>query len=135
VAMAVEETLHYPIEGPIALHDWASNKPVGAGFVRLGPNRRMFSISMAHQLHCLRIIRAALINETPTAFQHSHHCLNYIRQMTLCNPDLTLERFDPLDRDFEVDRVGATHVCKDWTAVYTAFSENLADFKQYVNEL
>lgn len=45
-------------------------------------------------------------------------------EMVLCHPDLTLEPFDPLERDFEVERVGATHVCRDWTAVLENLDRN-----------
>ncbi|KAK0466169.1 uncharacterized protein EV420DRAFT_1510297 [Desarmillaria tabescens] len=48
-----------------------------------------------------------------------------IRQMILCNPDLTLEPADMLTRNYEIKRVGATHVCKDWSRVYEEMERNV----------
>ncbi|TDL29999.1 hypothetical protein BD410DRAFT_759159 [Rickenella mellea] len=136
VLMTVEESGHYPLEGPEAIYEWASNAPKGYGYVRLGPNRRTLCVSMFHQLHCLRLIRNALVapDDPLSSIYHSHHCLNYIRQMALCSPDLTLEPFDPLDRDFDVDKIGATHVCRDWSAVYTEMSRNWDNWETFWNQ-
>ncbi|TDL29998.1 hypothetical protein BD410DRAFT_49513 [Rickenella mellea] len=54
--------------------------------------------------------------------------------MALCSPDLTLEPFDPLDRDFDVDKIGATHVCRDWSAVYTEMSRNWDNWETFWNQ-
>ncbi|TDL29700.1 hypothetical protein BD410DRAFT_780178 [Rickenella mellea] len=133
VLMTVEESVHYPLDGPESIYEWASNAPSGYGYVRLGSNHRTLCVSMFHQLHCLRLIRNALINpEDPlSSIYHSHHCLNYIRQSALCSPDLTLEPFDPLERDFSVDRIGATHVCRDWSAVYSEMSRNWNSWESF----
>ncbi|KAJ7744017.1 hypothetical protein DFH07DRAFT_978688 [Mycena maculata] len=126
VAMVVEETRSYPIEGdPDAREIWATTNSKGFGYVRLGSEDRAFAVAMFHQLHCVRLLRAALAGRYDTTSRgHVHHCLNYIRQMILCSPNLTLEPPDVLSRDFEVDRIGATHVCSDWTAMYSAAEQN-----------
>ncbi|KAG7451996.1 uncharacterized protein BT62DRAFT_926199 [Guyanagaster necrorhizus] len=54
-------------------------------------------------------------------------CLTYLRQMILCNPDLTLEPADVLTWDHEIKRTGATHVCKDWSKVHDAMRRNYND--------
>lgn len=54
---------------------------------------------------------------------HTHHCLNYLRQTTLCSADLTLEPGDFVTRNFETDRVGALHTCRDWSAAYNMMKE------------
>ncbi|TDL20999.1 hypothetical protein BD410DRAFT_323948 [Rickenella mellea] len=135
VLLTVEESVHYPLEGSQALFEWASSAPSATGFVRLGPTHRTLCVSMFHQLHCLRYIRNGIVNprDPSSSIYHSHHCLNYIRQSILCNPDLTLEPFDPLDRDFSVDRVGATHVCRDWSAVYAEMSKNWEHWQSFWN--
>lgn len=51
-----------------------------------------------------------------------------MQQMILCSPDLTLEPFDVLDRDFEVDRFGATHTCPDWNVMYEEMEDNWNDW-------
>ncbi|KAG0705821.1 hypothetical protein DFH29DRAFT_799515, partial [Suillus ampliporus] len=96
--------------------------PRGHGFVRLGPNGREFGVSMFHQLHCLQMIRLALINGPN---DHSAHCLNFLRQAILCNSDTTL---DPTTVNPEgmtgSDGLGVTHVCRDWSQVYAYVTEN-----------
>ncbi|KAJ7160005.1 hypothetical protein C8R43DRAFT_1086874 [Mycena crocata] len=126
VAMTVEETRSYPIDGgPDALEIWATTSSKGYGYVRLGSEQRVFAVSMFHELHCVRLMRAALAGRYDTyARGHMHHCLNYLRQMILCSPNLTLEPSDVLSRDFELDRVGATHVCMDWSALYSEAADN-----------
>lgn len=82
VAMMVEETQSYPLDGgPNAREIWATTNAKGFGYVRLGSEHRAFAVSMFHQLHCTRLIHAALAGkyDAPTR-GHMHHCLNYIRQ-------------------------------------------------------
>jgi hypothetical protein len=87
------------------------------------PSGRMFGVSMFHQIHCLQMLRLALINGPS---DHSGHCLNFLRQAILCNSDITL---DPLLDDSEgavksTDGMGVTHVCRDWSQVYAYITEN-----------
>ncbi|KAJ6583268.1 hypothetical protein B0H10DRAFT_1636999, partial [Mycena sp. CBHHK59/15] len=126
VRMTVEETRSYPIGGG---HDsfemWATTSSKGFGYVRLGNEHRAFAVAIFHQLHCVRLIHAGLTGRYDAATRsHMHHCLNYIRQMILCSPDLTLEPADVLSRHFEVDRIGATHICSDWSALYAEAGKN-----------
>jgi hypothetical protein len=84
---------------------------------------RAFGISMFHQIHCLHMIRLALINGPD---DHSGHCLNFLRQGILCNCDTTL---DPLVINLDgtttgTDGLGVTHVCRDWSQVYAYVTEN-----------
>jgi hypothetical protein len=53
--------------------------------------------------------------------------------MILCSPDLTLESADVLSRDFEVDRIGATHICSDWGALYAEAEKNWGTWRESVN--
>ena len=55
---------------------------------------------------------------------HIGHCLSYLRQNALCGADLALEPGNFEERDFEIDRVGATHTCKQWTGVYSTMNAN-----------
>ncbi|KAJ7662325.1 hypothetical protein B0H17DRAFT_1020178 [Mycena rosella] len=134
VAMTVEETWSYPIHGDDAQELWATTSSKGFGYVRLGPEHRAFAVAMFHQLHCVRLLRAALDGRYDAVSRgHMHHCLNYIRQMILCSPNLTLEPPDVLSRDFEIGRIGATHVCSDWSAMYRDAAENWAEWFNIVN--
>ncbi|KAH7919979.1 hypothetical protein BV22DRAFT_1040402, partial [Leucogyrophana mollusca] len=93
--------------------------PRANGFVKLGKQGRTFGVSMFHQMHCLMMIRKAVI-EKDSADSHTHHCLNFIRQAILCASDTTL---DPLRNDGHgklrgSDGVSVVHVCRDWEKVY-----------------
>ncbi|KZT63843.1 hypothetical protein DAEQUDRAFT_770243 [Daedalea quercina L-15889] len=84
--------------------------PRAHGFVKLGPDGRDFGVSMFHQIHCLSMIREAMVNG---ANDHAAHCLNFMRQAILCNADTTLEV-----------TTETTHTCKDFTQVYDYIAEN-----------
>ncbi|KAK7042607.1 hydrolase-4 domain-containing protein [Favolaschia claudopus] len=126
IAIPVQETRHYPVTGDEATMEWASYTPPGSGYLRLGPERRDFALAMTHEDHCLRIIRAVLAN--PSLFQAvaMPYCFNYIRQMILCSPNLTLESPRVLSPTYNITtaRHGAVHVCKDWRKVYEALTAN-----------
>lgn len=94
--------------------------------MRLGPEGRAFAISMYHQLHCLRLMRYALAAGDHSDLKSTHfgHCLIYLRQLILCNPDLTLEPYNVLEDDYDVKQDGSTHVCQDWRQVYDAMASN-----------
>ncbi|THH08336.1 hypothetical protein EW146_g9027 [Bondarzewia mesenterica] len=132
VLLTVEESTHYPLAGADALKQWASTAPRSIGYVRLGAPQRTLCVSMFHQLHCLRALRLR-IDEGVGSLAHAQHCLNYLRQMVLCSPDLTLEPFDPLKRDFEVQRTGATHECRDWRTVYAEIDRNWDAWRRDAN--
>ncbi|OJA16844.1 hypothetical protein AZE42_03620 [Rhizopogon vesiculosus] len=140
VALTFNSSEHYSTSGIMAWSEWNSLDyfPRGHGFVRLGPNGiiftpscvrrspfagRIFGISMFHQIHCMEMIRLALIHGPN---KRSGHCLNFLRQTILCNSDITL---DPLLDDSDgtmggTDGLGVTHVCRDWSQVYSYVAEN-----------
>lgn len=125
VRFVEEESVRFALDLPEAKIEWLSTSPPGTGFVALGAENRGFFVAMFHQLHCLRLFRAALTGQNNQ--KHTHHCLNYLRQWSLCQADLTLEPGDFTTRDFEQHRVGATHVCKDWGELYDSVSVNWRD--------
>ncbi|KAJ7230409.1 hypothetical protein GGX14DRAFT_4127 [Mycena pura] len=67
VAMAMEKSRHYAIAGPDALDEWASNSPVGYGYIRRGIPRVL----------CGDVPRAALPARHPSRSrpfeQDAHH--------------------------------------------------------------
>lgn len=125
IEMVVEESVHYVAGGSGGKEEWRYQRGFGFdGAARLGANNRTFAVSLYHQEHCLLYLHAQLTdraNNDDGRFAHHQHCLNYLRQQALCHPDLTLERGDFATRDFEVDRVGETHVCRDFE---TAWDDN-----------
>ncbi|KAJ6561242.1 hypothetical protein DFH09DRAFT_1160866 [Mycena vulgaris] len=124
VKMVVEESVHYSLS-PDSKAVWYAAFPDGDGSVALGPHHRTFFVSMYHEIHCLQQFRDVLVEPTPKVpWAHLHHCLNYLRERALCQGDLTLEPGDFAARDFAQDRVGATHVCRDWSAVIEKVDDN-----------
>jgi hypothetical protein len=132
--MVVEETVHYPLYGKSAEEEWLSNSPLGDGNLSHEPTHRALFVSMFHEMHCVRQIRREL--EKPLKDRrlgHSRHCLRYLREVILCQGDLTLEPGDFTMRNFTHERVGSTHVCRDWTQVYDRMRVNSNRWLGYLN--
>ncbi|KAG1866876.1 hypothetical protein F4604DRAFT_2022646 [Suillus subluteus] len=112
VALTFEDSKYYSTSRLTAWSEWnlLHHFAEGHGFVR-----RLFGVSMFHQIHCLQMIRLALINGSN---DHSGHCFNFLRQAILCNSDTTL---DPVYINGSMagsDGLGVTHICRDWSQVY-----------------
>ncbi|KAJ7220013.1 hypothetical protein GGX14DRAFT_695140 [Mycena pura] len=128
VKMIVEESIHYSLL-PEQKEAWYAAFPDGVGSVRLGLHHRTFFVSMFHELHCLQQFRDTLVEPNPrVAWGHLHHCLNYLRERALCQADLTLEPGDFTTRNFALERVGSTHICRDWDAVISKVENNWDDW-------
>ncbi|KAJ7830822.1 hypothetical protein B0H14DRAFT_2806504 [Mycena olivaceomarginata] len=101
VAMTMEETRHTRSRAPTrSMNGPPAPRWATAVHVRLGPEYRGFAMGMFHELHCLHVMRLVLGENDKGA------------------------PADVLTRDFETDRVGATHVCKDWSMVYDETADN-----------
>lgn len=134
IIMSVEESYSFSIQGAQSTRDWSTTQPFPSGSIRLGPENRHFAVSAFHQLHCLGIMRTMLAGPQEIwSGEHMHHCLNYLRQMILCNPDLTLEPADILQRDFDIQRFGSLHVCRDFVALYDDVKVNNNRWEQSKN--
>ncbi|PCH39114.1 hypothetical protein WOLCODRAFT_85109 [Wolfiporia cocos MD-104 SS10] len=134
VALTVEESVHYPLSGSDSDDEWNSLSSEGYGYVRLGLNNRLFIVTMFHELHCLRMLNFAFGGDRVATPEHIRHCLGYLKEGILCSPDLTIEPGNFEERDFEVERTGATHICRDWSAVYPVMSENYRSWKHSTAE-
>ncbi|KXN87294.1 hypothetical protein AN958_08983, partial [Leucoagaricus sp. SymC.cos] len=121
-----EETVHYALHGNGSDDEWSSLTPDGHNFVRLGEDQRLFVLTMFHEMHCLDVLHKAFRKDPLASPGHIHHCLNYLRQGALCSPDLSLEPGNFEEKDFSVERAGATHVCRDWEIVYEAMSKSMS---------
>lgn len=129
--MTLENTAHYTLNASDSDAEYRSIYPGHhLGFVFLGPKQRFFGISMFHQIHCLDALRQAVLgrHENATieeAHEHTTHCLNYLRQSILCSADTTLEPEVPPEGSLSVGLgLGVTHVCRDWSKVYSFVEEN-----------
>ncbi|KAM5537650.1 hypothetical protein V8D89_008728 [Ganoderma adspersum] len=130
-ALVMEEMVHYL---PNMSQDWESMIPAGSeGFVHLGPTKRLFGVSMYHQIHCLTRLQQSttgtrsLESFEELALGHLRHCLNYLSQTFLCTANVRLE---PLEDDSlgvpKTDGMGLEHRCRDWTVVWCAVEANIA---------
>lgn len=138
----LEDSRHYSLNGPDTDAEWESVYPGrGLGFVRLGPNKRFFSLSLYHQMHCLDSLRRAILGQShhhgrsPDAakrdVEHSAHCLNYLRQTVLCAADLTLEP-EIIEGSSDVgEGLAATHVCRDWSKVHKFVKKNWEEWEAW----
>jgi len=137
IAMTVEESAHYAFMGEEAPMEYLWTAPIGDNHVRLGPDHRFFAVAMFHQIHCLRGFRDAMEGKLPHGHHfegHLHHCLNYVRQWSLCSADTTLEPGDFTKRNFTIERTGATHTCLDWEPIYEDVADRWHEWSQYQKE-
>jgi hypothetical protein len=129
VALTLHESVHFGLNAsdPVEADEWAlySSIPKGVGRTRLGPQQRVFVLTVSHQMHCLRRIHVAFANREDALASrgHVHHCLNYLRQTLLCQAPDMLERGDFMERDYAAERVGDTLICKDWERAFAVFDE------------
>ncbi|KAG6873901.1 hypothetical protein C0995_009680 [Termitomyces sp. Mi166 len=140
IATTLHETVRLQIydEDPSATQEWQllEKLPKGYGRVRLGPDHRLFLITMFHQFHCLRAIELRLHDRNTSDIDSEHygHCLNYLRQTLLCDANYSLEEGDFMEKDLENDRVGSTMICRDWEKVYAAMNENNDKFEAWAKK-
>lgn len=133
VELLTSETRHYSLtHDPLSDNEWFYTSPHEQGVVRIGPQNRTFFITMFHEMHCLRYFRNILTDRTDADWPHVQHCFNMLRQWTLCAPDLTLESGDFMQRDFENERVGERHACRDWEAIYDWETGEWAHWYKYL---
>ncbi|ETS88115.1 hypothetical protein PFICI_01943 [Pestalotiopsis fici W106-1] len=85
----------------------------------------LVNLNVFHHLHCLNKIRKQLYNDyyqdwhSPSAqLEHVNHCIEYLRQVVMCNADITMQTFDWIDDyrrpwpNFKIQ-----HECKNWDAL------------------
>jgi len=139
VAMSLHESVRYDILDPtdeVANMEWQRliESPRGHGLVRMGPDRRLFLLSLHHQTHCLRLIQLELLKSEPAPNFHLHHCFNYLRQAFLCEATESLEEGDFMDSDFSAGRMGGDLVCRDWMTVYDTIDEKHKEWLDWAAE-
>ncbi|KAF7798153.1 hypothetical protein EIP86_009369 [Pleurotus ostreatoroseus] len=143
VALTIEDSRHFALGAGDAAADleWHALYPGNdLGFLRLGPRKRFFSLTMYHQMHCLASLREGLVRAQSNGgggqesghghghakrdAAHASHCLNYLRQTILCAADLTLEP-EIAPRSGNVgEGLAVAHVCRDWGAVHKFTERN-----------
>ncbi|EJF59555.1 hypothetical protein BD309DRAFT_960411 [Dichomitus squalens] len=111
--------------------EWGAQYPgETVGFTDLGPMNRTFFPSMLHQMHCLDVIRVGMATNRTGFARHVEHCTRYLRQIVLCNSDVTLEPAYREEKDgdwmWAADGINSIHRCKDWTVVRKYLEEHPA---------
>ncbi|OCH86029.1 hypothetical protein OBBRIDRAFT_807074 [Obba rivulosa] len=118
--------------------EWAALVP-GNGTVHVSPHHQPFMVSMFHQFRCMDVVRMQLrTTKERRDMQYARHCLNYLRQMTLCRGDTFIDPFEYLSKKGALARHPVRR-CKDWRALYEAVttgqessSEWLLGFPEHV---
>ena len=136
VAMTLQETVHYGmnLSDKTAEGDWETLAVAikkGIGQVRLGPEKRLFGLTLQHQLHCLYWMHSGLLDSENPFNHHLRHCFNYMRQMLLCAAADSLEKGDFMSRDYDTERMGGELVCQDWNQLYDVLDDNHQDFYRW----
>ncbi|KAF8507288.1 hypothetical protein BU17DRAFT_100682 [Hysterangium stoloniferum] len=136
VEMTFGETSRYTLPGALADAEWESiRKGNYQGYVRLGPERRIFAVDMLHQLHCVNTFRKGLTHSDAESQRknehHMVHCLNYLRELFLCVADTTLEPYDYRALNFTVEKVGFTRECRDWSRIYERMDEDAEAWRDF----
>lgn len=134
--MTLQETIHLDHNDSVSSAEWdlLETIPKGYGRARLGPEHRIFLVSMFHQLHCLRSMEGTLGRKERSKddAEHYGHCLNYLRQTLLCDANTSLEDGDSLAA---TGRVHDTMVCDDWEKVYEMMDQNAEIYEMWRNHL
>ncbi|KAI0347949.1 hypothetical protein BDW22DRAFT_1315040, partial [Trametopsis cervina] len=122
-----EESVHFGFNGTDSFREWYQMLPLGSIAVRQGPQLRLFSVAMFHELHCYRLFHEAFM-EKNHGWEHINHCLNYLRQTFMCRADLTREPGNFLEQDFTQERAGPVRVCRNWELLYDELGYNWLDW-------
>ncbi|CAK7199202.1 hypothetical protein SEUCBS139899_001875 [Sporothrix eucalyptigena] len=122
------------------LATWNTLMPVGTGWRHTESEATFFTTTMTHQLHCIlmmgRIYTALRLGQMPSpdlpADYHSHylHCIDYLRQATMCAGDVAVEAHEPSDSSDNGPLDGGWsghHVCKDYGQVKSYLESQIRD--------
>jgi hypothetical protein len=118
--MFPEDTVRYQLDGREADQEWQALAPRNGGIIRLGPANKPFRITMLHQLWCLDMIRIELqrYNLSGPPAEITNHCLNYLRQMALCQSRTHLESIRSNKPPALADINRSIYQCRDWRPIY-----------------
>ena len=116
VEMTFQESSRYALSSSRAIDNWQEldGNEYGVGYQFVGPYRHRYLSTVHHSLHCIHVLAT---DARQSSIPHWEHCLMYIRQVFICNADVTLEPGDFLQRNLTFDRQGVTRQCKDWKMV------------------
>ncbi len=136
VALRLSSTTHYQLDGSNAsLAEFSALLPEGGHTVHINDKNgrpEVYTVTLFHQLKCVDILQTYYVTDRPSKQPLSSiakHCLNYLKQTTLCRPSLGLESIQTPEghavRSYEA-------VCNDWSAVYAEAERNQAVWRREV---
>ncbi|KAK4207916.1 hypothetical protein QBC37DRAFT_297720, partial [Rhypophila decipiens] len=111
----------FPIgDGLVTLEDtWSQSQLLPPSVKRYkNSTQSIYLVAGYHQLHCLTILRSVIhhLNEglpLSVPLAHATHCLDSLRQSTMCHADATLLYTE----DTHTYGDGQSRVCNDWAAL------------------
>lgn len=103
--------------------DWDTLLPSGGHLINIKNEEGFVSqhtVAMFHQLRCLDILQKEYMDFTRTSLSMlAGHCLNYLREMVLCQLDITAEA-----QILQTSLEGHDKLCRDWSVVYEEAERN-----------
>ncbi|TLD38705.1 hypothetical protein E2P81_ATG01248 [Venturia nashicola] len=121
-----------------------------------GTERKAYGVTWTHEYHCLMMIRDefwSLVRGTSKLYHdygndtslepddqrklwHLAHCMDFIRQLTLCQADMTVEvaaKYPATNgKKYHIDGYGTEHTCTDKNALYTWMNSQAPE--RYIGE-
>ncbi|TCD62360.1 hypothetical protein EIP91_006969 [Steccherinum ochraceum] len=135
VEMTFQESARFTLSDESNKPNWLTlfKNRYGIGFTHLGPFHHRFIPASYHSLHCVYNIQLDFDkpNHATETSLHFIHCLWYLREVFLCNADVSLEDGDFMTKNYTLERMGETRQCKDWTVAADFVSRNFLDWAAY----
>ena len=137
VALRLSSTTHYRLDGSnTSLAEFSALLPEAGHTVHINDKNgrpEVYTVTLFHQLKCVDILQTYYVTDRPSKQPLSvivKHCLNYLKQSTLCRPSLGLESIQTPEghavRSYEA-------VCNDWSTVYAEAERNQAIWRREVD--
>lgn len=133
VEMTFHESIRFDIAYNSSIPNWETlhSDTYGIGYTHLGPFHHRYTSSAHHSLHCLHTFTTQFHRHDPQRVAHWEHCLMYLRQIFMCDVDMTLKVGDFLVKNFTLDRAGVTRKCRDWTAVDAWMKTKFREWEEF----
>jgi hypothetical protein len=133
VQMMVEDSVRYRHPANEAGQEFAKGFPSGQGAFPLAMKNHATFVAVYHQLDCIDTFGRALTTTNHKAgWSRLQHCLNYLREVALCQADMTLEVGNFSERDFRIERQGVGQMC-DWETFQKAVQSNWVRWRKVRN--
>ncbi|KAJ6584724.1 hypothetical protein B0H19DRAFT_927527, partial [Mycena capillaripes] len=129
VEMTFQESERFGLSDEDSRRNWEvlfNTNSFGLGVQHLGPYHHRYVTSAYHSLHCLYTMHEDFDkpDHAKNPSFHFVHCMTYLRQIFMCNADMTLEDGDFMSRNLTTARTGHTRKCRDWWTVTEFVNEN-----------